>query len=348
MSTKHSMRLLTTVAVLAVTAASAVSAQEKVLYVAAYGGSYEQLMREQVFPAFEQEHNLRIEYLAGNSTDTLARLVATRSAPTIDVAIMDDGPMYQAIALGLCRDLEPAAVYDDLYDTAKISGGQATGLGAVATGLMYNTEYFAQQGWEAPTSWADLKDPKYAGKLVVPPLSNTYGLHALVMEAELGGGDERNIDPGFTAFIDEIDPNILAYEASPGQMTSLFQSGQAVLGVWGSARINSLSNTGFPVEMVYPEEGAVSLGIVGCPIAGRDAPEAQALLQYLLSTEVQENVARGYGYGPVNKNATLTPEEAEGIPYGPEQVGQLRVIDWDYVNPIREEWNTRWTREVEG
>ncbi len=324
------------------------SAQDNVLYVAAYGGSYEELMRQQVFPAFEQEHGVRIEYTAGNSTDTLARLVATRSSPQIDVAIMDDGPAYQAIALGLCGDLEAAPVYDDLYDMAKISGNQAVGLGAVATGLMYNTQYFEEQGWEPPTSWADLKDPKFAGKLVIPPLSNTYGLHALVMQAELGGGDERNIDPGFEAFVNEIDANVLAYEASPGQMTALFQSGQAVLGVWGSARVNSLANTGFPVEMVYPQEGAVSLGIVGCPVAGRDNPLAQQLLQYLVSPEVQETVARGYGYGPVNRNASLTEEEAEGIPYGPEQVGQLRVIDWDYVNPVREEWNTRWTREVEG
>jgi len=347
MSIQPRLRLLTSVALLAVSATSHASAQDKVLYVAAYGGSYEQLMREQVFPDFEKQNGVRIEYTAGNSTDTLARLVATRSAPQIDVAIMDDGPMYQAIALGLCGDIEPAPVYDDLYDMAKISGGKATGLGAVATGFMYNTQYFQEQGWLAPTSWADLKDPKYAGKLVIPPLSNTYGLHALVMEAELGGGNERNIDPGFEAFKTEIDPNVLAYEASPGQMTSLFQSGQAVLGVWGSARINSLANTGFPVEMVYPKEGGVSLGIIGCPIAGRDTPEAQALLQYLLTPEVQEKVARGYGYGPVNKNAKLTDEEAKGIPYGPEQVGKLRVIDWDYVNPVREEWNTRWTREVE-
>ena len=348
MRLQTSMRLLSTAAVLAITATSSVVAQEKVLYVAAYGGSYEQLMREQVFPEFEKQHGIRIEYTAGNSTDTLARLVATKANPQIDVAIMDDGPMYQAIALGLCKDVEAAPVYDELYDMAKVSGGKATGLGAVATGLMYNTQYFKEQGWDAPTSWADLKDPKYAGKLVVPPLSNTYGLHALVMAAELAGGDERNIDPGFEAFSKEIDPNVLAYEASPGQMTSLFQSSQAVIGVWGSARINSLANTGFPVEMVYPKEGGVSLGIIGCPIAGRDTPEAQTLLQYLLSAEVQEKVARGYGYGPVNKNAKLTDEEAKGIPYGPEKVGQLRVIDWDYVNPVREEWNTRWTREVEG
>ena len=29
------------------------------------------------------------------------------------------------------------------------------------TGLMYNTKVFEEKGWTAPTSWNDLKDPKY-------------------------------------------------------------------------------------------------------------------------------------------------------------------------------------------
>ncbi|MGQ4274074.1 ABC transporter substrate-binding protein [Terrihabitans sp. B22-R8] len=327
--------------------AAPAQAQDKVIYFAGYGGSYEQIMREKVIPNFEKEHGVRVEYMAGNSTDTLARLVAMRSNPQIDVAVMDDGPMYQALALNLCQDLAPAPVYSDLYDTAKITGNKATGIGVVATGFMYNTEYFKAQGWEEPTSWAELKDPKYKGKLVIPPLSNNYGLHALVMAAQVKGGDEKNIDPGFEAFAKEIGPNVLSYEPSPGQMTALFQSNQAVIGVWGSARINALANTGFPVKMVYPKEGAVALGITACPVAGKSQPESQALIQYLLSPDVQKIVATAYGYGPVNKNTVLTAEEAEGIPYGPERVGKLRVIDWDYVNTVRERWSTRWSREVE-
>ena len=46
--------------------------------------------------------------------------------------------------------------------------------------LMYNTKVFAENKWPAPTSWNDLKDPKYRKKVVVPPINNTYGLHALL------------------------------------------------------------------------------------------------------------------------------------------------------------------------
>jgi len=117
---------------------TAAQAQDKTLYVAAYGGSFEQTMRKQVFPPFEQKYGVKIEYVAGNSTDNLAKLQAQKGNQQIDVAVLDDGPMYQAVALGFCAPLAKASVYDDLYDLAKVSSGKAIMVGMNATGIMYN------------------------------------------------------------------------------------------------------------------------------------------------------------------------------------------------------------------
>lgn len=329
-------------------AAGSAAAQETVVYFAAYGGSFEQMMREELIPAFEARHGVRVEYVAGNSTDNIARLVAQRDNQQIDVVIVDDGPMYQAIALGLCRELEPAAIYDDLYDLASYPGNLAVGAGAVGTGIMYNEAYFAEQGWAAPTSWNDLADPKYKGLLVVPPLNNTYGLHALVIAARMAGGGEEDIEAGFEAYKGPIGENVLTYEPSPGKMTELFQSSQAVIAVWGSGRAKALQDTGFPAAFLYPEEGGVALGIAACAVAGgQDKPEAQALVQFLLEPESQKIMAERSGIGPVNRNVELSDEVAAAVPYGPEQMEKLMTIAWDVVNPLREEWNRRWTREVE-
>ncbi len=54
-------------------AATPAAAQRR-LVVAAYGGSCENTMREAAIPAFEQANNVRVDYLAGNSSDSLARL----------------------------------------------------------------------------------------------------------------------------------------------------------------------------------------------------------------------------------------------------------------------------------
>ncbi len=260
---------------------------------------------------------MNVEYVAGNSTDNLARLQAQKGNQQIDGAILDDGP-------------------------------KAVMIGMNGTGIMYNKKVFHENKWSAPTSWNDLKDPKFKKKLVIPPLNNTYGLHALVEFAKLGGGGEKNIEPGFKAFKDAVGPNVLVYEPSPGKMTELFQSGQAVIAVWGSGRAKALADTGFPAAFVYPKEGGIALGVASCPVAGgADKPEAQTFLQYLLSPDAQTVLANGAGLGPVNKMVQLPPEKREGIPYGPEQMGKLQVIDWDTVNEHREEWNKRWTREIE-
>jgi putative spermidine/putrescine transport system substrate-binding protein len=333
----------------AIAVTSTAGAQDKTLYVAAYGGSFEQVMRQQVFPPFEKKYGVKIEYVSGNSTDNLAKLQAQKGSEQIDVAILDDGPMYQAVALGFCSPLVQAPIFKDLYDVAAFPSGKAVSIGVVGTGIMYNTKYFAEHNWPAPTSWKDLADPKYKKLLVIPPLNNTYGLHALVMEARINGGGEKDIDPGFKAFKTEINPNVLVYEPSPGKMTELFQTNQAVIAVWGSGREKALADTGFPVGFVYPKEGGVALGVAACPVAGgSNKPEAQEFVQFLLTPEMQVVLAEGAGLGSVNKNVTLPPEKQAGIPYGPAQMDKLLRIDWDTVNEHREEWNKRWTREIEG
>lgn len=326
--------------------ATAAQAQDKTFYVAGYGGSFEQTMRKEVIPAFEQQHGVKVEYVAGNSTDTLAKLQAQKGNQQIDVAIVDDGPMYQAIALGFCAPIQglPEA---DIVQTARYKDDKAVGIGLVGTGYMYNTKYFAEKGWAPPSSWNDLMDPKYKGMLVIPPLNNTYGLHTVVMLARLHGGGEKNIDPGFKLMKEKVGPNVLVYEPSPGKMTELFQSGQAVIAIWGTGRVKSFADTGFPVDFVYPKEGAVALLASACPVAKADAsPLASEFVKALVTPQLQAILAKEYGYGPVNKKAEVPPDTAKMAPIG-KRAEELVVVDWDVINQKRDEWNKRWTREVE-
>src|SRR5947208_1791212 len=334
-----------TAAALASGAADESLAQTKTLYVAAYGGSFEQTMRKDIIPPFEKKYGVKIEYVAGNSTDTLAKLQAQKGNQQIDVAIVDDGPMYQAIQLGFCGKVDGLPA--DLYDAARFKDDRAVAIGIVATGLMYNTKFFAEKGWAPPTSWNDLKDPKYQKQLVIPPINNTYGLEALLMLAKINGGSEANVDAGFKIFKDEINSNVLAYEPSPGKMTELFQSGQAVLAIWGTGRVQSFANTGFPVDFVYPKEGAATLLTTACPIAKPNAsPLASSFVKILLDPKIQLVMLKDYGYGPVLKSVVVPPELGKMAPIG-ERAAKLYTPDWTVINDKREEWTKRWNREVE-
>lgn len=341
--------LLAAASSLALLNAAPALAQEKTLTLGGYGGSFETLMKEHVIPAFEKEHDVTVQFVPGNSTENLARLQAQRENQELDVVFLDDGPMYQAVALGFCDTIQDAPVMKDIYDIARIGGGKAIGTGFVATGFAYNAKMFEEKGWAPPSSWMDLTDDKYKGLLSIPPITNTYGLHTLVMLARLNGGGEDNIDPGFEIIADKVAPNVLVFEPSAGKMSELFQNKEIALSIWGSGRVKSLADTGFPVKFAYPKEGAVALMISVCPIVNSDVPElAQQFIQYVLSPEVQVELAKVMGSGPANKTAKLPPELGDSLPYGPEKVKQLITVDWDTINPKREEWTKRWAREIEG
>ncbi len=332
------------VTALAVVVSSASALAQGALVVAGYGGSTEKIIREKILPSFEKEHNVKITYVAGNSTDTLAKLQAQKDNQEIDVAMIDDGPMMRAVSLGFCAPLQ--GVEDlKIHQVAKLPGGMASGLGIIATGLMYNTEVFKKNGWAAPTSWNDLKDPKYKGKVVMPPLNNGYGLLTLIMLAKIGGGGEKNIDPGFKVMADSVGPNILAYEPSPAKLAEMFQTGQAIIGVWGSSRVQALAETGVPVDFVYPKEGAPAVMTAICPVAKKViSPKAHAFIKMMLQPATQQILAEDAGFAPVN---ALTKISKVGMMPVGDAARLLLAVDWESINPVRDEWNKRWVREIE-
>ncbi len=116
------LRTVGAAALLALLAGPAL-AQPKTLTVAGYGGSFEQTLRSEIIPAFEKKHGVKVEYVAGNSTDTLAKLQAQKANQVIDVAIVDDGPMYQAIQFGFCGKID-GLDGRRLFTTALLQGRQ--------------------------------------------------------------------------------------------------------------------------------------------------------------------------------------------------------------------------------
>jgi putative spermidine/putrescine transport system substrate-binding protein len=74
---------------------------------------------------------------------------------------------------------------------------------------------------------------------------------------------------------------------------------------------------------------------------------SQSLIQYLLTPEIQQLLAAEKAWGPTNKNTDLPKELGDALPYGPEKINALNTVDWNIINPAREDWTKRWTREIE-
>ncbi len=341
-------KCLPAMSVIALTLATGLAAAQTTLFVGGSGGSTETLMKEKIIPPFEAKTGAKVVYVPGNSTDILAKIQAQKGKQEISLAIIDDGPMYQAVGQGLCAPVEQAGSIKEMYPNAAMVGGKSVGIGFIATGLGYNKDVFKKNGWAPPTSWNDLADPKYKGKVVIPPITNGYGLLTLVMQARIHGGGEDKIDPGFDYITKNIAPNVLAWEPSPGKMAQMMQTGEGALVVWGNGRVQAVADQGAPVEFVFPKEGAPVIMVAACVTEG--APQAklgQQFLQHIVSAEMQAHIAQGVGWGPVNKNTKIAPDVARKVVYGPQQVAALVAPNYEVINAKRAEWTQRWNRQVE-
>ncbi|GAA3595402.1 ABC transporter substrate-binding protein [Nonomuraea rosea] len=317
------------------------------LVVAGYGGSYQQAFEQAVLPGFEKTCGCEVTYIAGSSTDTVAKLKAQQNAPQIDVALIDDGPQAQAAQLGLLAKLDPKTVtrLDKVEKVARLSGDVGVGFAMTATGLAYNSDWYAKNGLPAPKSLADLADPKLKGKVVLPSISNTYGVGALMLAARAGGGSESAIDPGF-AGIKKVAANAFTFDTT-ADVSNYFLQGQAVASVWGGSRVETLADKNFPIKFVYPAEGAIPL-LATANVVNKapHADLAQKFVNALLEPAIQQKLAaEGYD-GPTVSDATLDAALAARV-VGSKQAAGMKALDWAAVNGERAAWTDRWTKEVE-
>ena len=73
------------------------------------------------------------------------------------------------------------------------------------------------------------------------------------------GGNEKNVEPGFTKWATTVGPNVLEYIPNSAKISEMVQTGEAGLFPLTPTAVGDLKDKGIPVEYVAPKEGAVLL-----------------------------------------------------------------------------------------
>lgn len=319
-------------------------AADQELTVALYGGSFQDQTVKCYVEGFENKYGVKVNLVVGNSTGNLAKLRAQKNNPMIDVAYMDWSVAIQAKNEGLIDKLDfnkipsIAQVYDkaiekDHYFVAQLFA---------CTGLAYNTEFVKTP----PTSWHDLWDPKYKGKIALPDITGTSGYQTLLMAAKINGGSIQNMDPGFEA-IKKLENDIVTFYTHADQVVSLLERGEVWIVPWYHDRTAFAQSKGVPVAFAFPKEGTVAiLPALTIVKGGPNKAMAENFIDTILAAEGQKCFAENMFEGPVNKMVELTPDLAKKMPYGPEQIDQMVVPDYEYTAAHRGAWTEKWNKEI--
>jgi putative spermidine/putrescine transport system substrate-binding protein len=325
------------------------AAQTKTLYIGMNGGTMEKTYTQYVFGPFEKANDAKVVVVPGTSSDILAKAQANKDKPQMHVMFLDDGIMYRAIGMGLCEKMQPSQALNDLFPTARFKGDMAAGVNVGMTGLAYNKKMCAEKAWAAPTSWMDLADPKYKGKVVFQSMpSSTFGLHGFLIFNRIQGGTDKNVEPAFKAWPTTIGPNVVEYIPSSAKIAEMVQTGEAAMFPLTPTAVGVLKGKGLPVEYVQPKEGSAVLTVGECVIARNSEPAlAHKLAQYLISPEAQA-LALQYGDQiPSNPKTKATGESAALVKQMNEYMKTATTVDWDVINENRPAWNARWNKTVE-
>ena len=325
------------------------------LKVGVYGGYFKDSFDEFIFPDFAKDTGIEVESIAEPTGETW--LVQIRNAAKAGVAPADVSmlggfsrlrgaeeelwlPLDESKIPNAPEFLEESFVY-------RYPDGRLYGVGAVSwfITLCSNTEIYP----EAPTSWADMWDPKYEDSLGLLALaSNSYLLDitaATFFDADLLTTQE-GIEQAL-AKLSEVRPNVRLWYKDEGTFQQALQDGEIPMGQYYHDVAELARADGFPVRSTFPKEGGVvDSGGWLVSKASEKQEEAEVFMNYTSSPEIQAKLSRNVGTAPVmnRKHLDLTDEEFAAVsssvpPIVPQYHIYLKWGDWI---------SDRWTEMIAG
>lgn len=317
------------------------SQKKQQLVVSTWGGASETGIKE-IIKSFEEENNVEVIFDTGNNSDRLNKIRATKGNPQIDVALLSDTFADIGNEEDLFETIDPEKVPNlkNLYDFALNKDGYGPAYSVTRWGIVYN----ADQVKEVPTSWEAFWDPAYKGKVAIPDMTSTAGPMFLITAAKLNGGDENNVDPGFEKIKQLQDPKIYVGHS---EVLNMFEREEIVMTVFMDIFVPSLQEAGLPIKWAEAKEGSFAVfNTINITKGTGNKELAEKFVNFMLSKEAQEKMAEILSEAPVNKEAEVKEEVAEGMAYGTEKVESLIVFDRAHINRMKNDWIERWHKEI--
>jgi putative spermidine/putrescine transport system substrate-binding protein len=326
-------------------ATTAGGGKQRTVTFAGFFGAFQDQYTKAVIGPFEKAHpDIKVNYVPiKNSAEVLGKLRAAKSRPNLDVAIMDSSVAPTANQEGLFSGLAPAKV-TNLADVAAAgrNGDWGPALTFDSLSILYNTK----QVKSPPTSWNDLWNPAYKGKVALP-IADTRGVALIVALEKMAGANYRqNIDPAIGR-LKQLAPSVQTWNPQPDVYTAI-ASGTDAIGVGWNARGQLFHQTSKgALATVQPKEGNVlQINTINLVKNSPNADAAQQFINYAISPPAQQAFAEASYYAPTNTKATLPDSVLNLTAQSTQQQAHRIPIDWSWITSRYSAWVDRIKREV--
>lgn len=308
---------------------------------------------EEVLAQFEQEHNARIVLLpAGDAGTALNQAILARDNPLADVFFgVDNTFLSRALNADIFEPYESPLLAEipDRYKLDESNRLLPVDFGDVC--LNYDVQYFEESELDPPQSLDDLVDPAYSGLLVAEnPATSSPGLAFLLTTIANYGTEGEYTYLDYWRELRENDVLITNdwNEAYYGNFSVASDGSRPIVVSYASSPPAEVIFADPPVDeapsasLTAPGTCFRQIEFTGILRGTENRDLAEALVDFLLSKQFQEDIPLRMFVYPINENAEL-PEEFELYSALADETAEVEPTE---IEANREEWIEAWTAVV--
>ena len=304
-----------------------------------YAGIYEEAFVNAIKVEFSRQTDIDVEMLIIPANGTLiARVRTEKDRPRADVIADTTIDFLQSLAKdGLILPYNAKAETPEFVQRGYADPkGYWHGWFAMIPMIFWNKERFnadpSLKGVQPPTSWEDLINPVFKGKVIVPNPQTTAMGSVMLMTQIFRLGEENA-----WGYARKLNSNVAQYTSSASLPVTLVERGEGTIGVgWSSDVLGATLGRKQPIGLAVPQDNAVSVWVAGIVKGGPNPEGARKFIDFLQSDSVQE-AATKLGYRlPISP--TVAPPE--GVP----PLSSIKAVKYDLdwaaqnVDRIRKQW----------
>jgi putative spermidine/putrescine transport system substrate-binding protein len=306
--------------------------------VGTWGGDYQNLQTRFVVEPLMKPKNVEVIWDTGNDSPRKTKLRAEQRLPrgNVDLVALTGSGCHEMWKAGALTELDPAK----LPNYANIVSALRTpySIPHIYTGrvILYNPSKVTTK----PTSYADLWDPKYAGRVGVIDIQYQTTIESAAM---INGGSLKNYEPGKEKLLELKKLGVKIYPTNEA-MAQALKTEEVWMCIMWKARGVMWQNAGVPIEIASPKEGLV-LYISEFGMA-KNAPNKDAAYAYmnaLLEPSAQLGFGEAMGYNGTVTNANMPDALARRIGFTEAEQKTLMVQDYEYLDKndaqLKEWWD---------
>jgi iron(III) transport system substrate-binding protein len=283
---------------------------------------------EPILEKYKQKTGIKVNLLSGNAQQLMERIDIEGNKSEADIFMtVDAGVLWQASERGILASIQSDTLDRNIPLHLRDINGQWFGLSKRARTIVFSSDQYTKDDF---SSYEDLSNPKWAGKLCLRTSKKIYNRSLLASMIEANGFD--NTKQVVEGWVKNLATDVFSNDTNALKAVSSGQCGLTVVNTYYLARLKTDSTyDNLTLFWANQEDRGVHVNISGAGIVKTSKNKEQAikLLEYLSSAEAQDDYASANKEYPVLIGASVDASIAQWGEFvedtiGVEKLGKLQ------------------------